>query len=54
MLLKAKKILNSLKKEKIANNESAARAEEEKKNKKIMQDIDNRENNIVNKTFNKK
>jgi hypothetical protein len=31
-----------------------ARAEEEKKNKKIMQDIDNRENNIVNKTFNKK
>jgi hypothetical protein len=52
--VKAKKRLNSLKKEKIANNESVARAEEEKKNKKIMQDIDNRENNIVNKTFNKK
>ncbi|ASF00158.1 hypothetical protein [uncultured virus] len=45
--VKAKKRLNSLKKEKIANNESAARAEEEKKNKNIMQQLDD-ENKMEN------
>lgn len=52
--VKTKKRLNGIKKENKIKNESAARAKEEVANKKIMQDIDNRENNIVNKTFNKK
>ena len=52
--VKAKKRLNGIKKQNKIKNESAARAKEEVANKKIMQDIDNRENNIANKTFNKK
>jgi hypothetical protein len=45
--VKAKKRLNTLKKEKIANNESAARAKEEEKNKNIMQQLDD-ENKMEN------
>ena len=52
--VKTKKRLNGIKKQNKIKNESAARAKEEVANKKIMQDIDNRENNIANKTFNKK
>jgi hypothetical protein len=52
--VKKAKELKSIKRERENLNESAARFKEEKMNKKIMQDIDNRENNIGNKTFNKK
>jgi len=52
--VKTKKRLNGIKKQDKIKNESAARAKEEVANKKIMQDIDNIENNIANKTFNKK
>lgn len=52
--VKKVKELKSIKRERENLKESAARFKEEKMNKKIMQDIDNRENNIGNKTFNKK
>ena len=52
--VKARKTLNKYRSDYENQKQSAAVAKTQAANKKIMQDINNRENNIANKTFNKK